>query len=261
MIEMSQLNEVQLITFGLILLRMIAFVFSAAVLSLPSIPVLAKVLLPVVLTMMAYSTVAQNSVLARVADLQHQLVVLAFLEIVMGLCLGFLTRLFFFAVSMVGEMTAVSLGIGQAQIFNPLMGSQGNALEQFLMMFATLVFFTIGGHHMMIHGLLESYTSVPLAQVSFNTLTLRDVAYGAQGLFVIAMQLAAPIVISMIIVQFAVGLLSRAVPQINVISTVSAASALIGIVLLMICLPLMSSQMGVAIMETSASFFKFVKGI
>ncbi len=261
MIELSKLNEIQLIVFGLIMLRMIAFVVSAAVFSAPSIPVMMKVLFPMVLTMMVYTSVADNKLVARVADQQDNLIMLAALELIVGLCLGFLTRMFFFAVSMAGEMISVALGLGQAQIFNPLMGTQGNAMEQFLVMFATLVFLAINGHHLMIQGLIQSFGTIPVGNVNISAIELRNVVMAVQDIFVIAIRMAAPIVISMLVVQIGIGLLSRAVPQINVLSTAASVSALIGIILLIICLPLMSQQMSGAIEETTASFFSFVKGI
>lgn len=261
MIQLSQLNEIQLIVFGLIMLRMIAFVVSAAVLSSPSVPVTAKVLFSMVLTMMVYTSVADNKLIARVADQQENLIQLAVFELVVGLCLGFLTRFFFFAVSMAGEMISVALGLGQAQIFNPLMGSQGNAMEQFLVMFATLVYLAMNGHHLMIQGLIQSFGTIPVANVNITAIELKNVVMAAQDIFVIAIRMAAPIVISMLVIQVGIGLLSRAVPQINVLSTAASVSALIGIILLIICLPLMSNQMGGAIEETTASFFSFVKGI
>ncbi|MBC7753139.1 MAG: flagellar biosynthetic protein FliR [Moraxellaceae bacterium] len=261
MIELSQLNEIQLIVFGLIMLRMIAFVTSAAVLSSPSVPITAKVLLSMVLTMMVYTAVADNQLVARVSDQQNSLIMLAALELIVGLCLGFLTRMFFFAVSMAGEMISIALGLGQAQIFNPLMGSQGNAMEQFLVMFASLVFLAINGHHLMIQGLIQSFSTIPVANVNISAIELSRVVLGLQDILVIAVRMAAPIVISMLVIQIGIGLLSRAVPQINVLSTAASVSALIGIILLIICLPLMSNQMSGAIEETSASFFSFVKGI
>jgi flagellar biosynthetic protein FliR len=261
MISLSQLNEIQLIVFGLIMLRMTAFVVSAAIFSSPSVPVMAKVLLSLVLTMMVYSSIATNQIVARVSEMQDQIVLLAFFEIFIGLCLGFLTRLFFFSISMAGEMISVSLGLGQAQIFNPLMGTQGNALEQFLVMFSTLVFFALNGHHLIIQGLIQSFSTIHISDVHVNVIEFRNIAMAAQDIFVIAIKLSAPVVISMLVIQVGIGLLSRAVPQINVLSTAASVTAFIGFALLIICLPLMSSQMSGALEETSAHFFRFVKGI
>lgn len=261
MFAVSQLNEIQLIVFGLIMMRMIAFVFSAAIFSSPSFPVNAKILFSIVLTMMVYTPVADNKLIAHVSELQHQIILLSFFEIVTGLCMGFLTRLFFFAISMAGEMMSIALGLGQAQIFNPLMGSQGNALEQFLVMFATLVFFAINGHHIIIQGLIQSFSTISIAGINFNIVEFKNIVLSGQEIFVIAIQMSAPIVISMLIVQVGIGLLSRAVPHINVLSTASSVSALVGIILLFICLPLMSTQMSGAVEETSVQFFRFVKGM
>lgn len=261
MFSLSQLNQMQIIVFGLIMVRMIAFVFSAAILSSPIVPVASKILLSLVLTMMVYNGVATKEIIVRVSEAESQIILLAFLEIFIGLCLGFLTRLFFFAVSMAGEMISVSLGLGQAQMFNPMMGHSGNALEQFLVMFATLVFFVLGGHHFLIEGLVSSFSHISLGFFSMNKNEFRDIVLTMQQVFVVAIKLSAPIVVSLLVIQISVGLLSKAVPQINVLSTTAAITALVGFILLIVCLPLMTSQMGVMLEEATFTFFKFMKGI
>jgi flagellar biosynthesis protein FliR len=260
-INLSQLNEIQLLAFGLIMLRMMGFIFSASIFSAPSVPIPARILLSVVLTMMVFSSVSTNATLARLADNQNQILILSFLEVTIGLTLGFLTRLFFFAISMAGELISIALGLGQAQIFNPLMGSSGNAMEQFFAMFATLIFFALNGHHIMVQGLIQSFSIVELANIQFNAIAFKSIVHYVQEIFIVAIQLSAPIVISMLVIQVGVGLLSRAVPQINVLQTSSSVTALIGLILLMICLPLMSQQMDPILHETSTQFFKFLKGI
>ena len=131
MFNISELNETQILMFGLILLRMTAFIVSAAIFSAQSVPVSLKVLFSVVLTLTVFKSVATSEALVRLHDLENSLLVLSAREIAIGLCIGFVTRLFFFGLSMAGEIVSISLGLGQAQMFNPMMGSMGNAMEQF----------------------------------------------------------------------------------------------------------------------------------
>lgn len=261
MINLTRLNEIQVIVFALIMLRMIAFVFSSAILSSSSIPVIARILFSLILTMIVYGTVAQNTTIARVAQSEEQIILLAFYELIIGLSLGFLTRLFFFSVSMAGDLMSISLGLGQAQIFNPMSEHHGSALEQFLLMFSTIVFLLLNGHHLALQGLVQSFHVIPLADVHFNAQQYKNIVLIMQELLSIALRLSAPVVVSMLVVQISVGLLSRAVPHINVLSTASSVSALLGILLIMICLPLMASQMNGVLELTNLSFFNFIKGM
>ncbi len=261
MFSISQLNEIQILVFALILLRMTAFVFSAAVLSSPSFPIPAKILFSVVLAMLMFQTVATNSIIAQISEQQDEILLLAIMEVLIGLCLGFLTRIFFFAISMAGELISLSMGLGQAQMFNPMMGNMGNALEQFLVFLSTLLYFSINGHHSLIYGLTESFQTIQLARTSMNTDSFLSVVYLAQKFFIIGIQMAAPVLISMIVVQVGVGLLSRAVPQINVLTTTASITVALGFIIFFISLPLILFQMTGIIDLTNIEFFNFVKRI
>lgn len=261
MLELSKLNEIQLIVFGLVLIRMTSFVVSAAIFSSPSINSPLKILFSLALSMLIYNRVAVPETIVRISEIQNEIMLLALFEAVMGLILGFLTRLFFFSISMAGEMISVALGLGQSQLFNPLLGSQGNAIEQFLMLITTLVFFTIDGHHMLIQGLMQSFNIIPLARLSINLNEFKNVVLMAQDLFIVAIKVSAPIVISMLVVQFGVGLLGRAVPQVNVLTTSMAITVFLGMFILIISLPLMIQHMDGVLEVTTYNFFNFIKKI
>ncbi|MBC7741949.1 MAG: flagellar biosynthetic protein FliR [Bdellovibrionaceae bacterium] len=261
MFNVSQLNEIQILMFGLILLRMSAFVISAAIFSSPTIPVSLKVLFSVVLTLVVFKTVATNEALVRLHELENSLLILAARELAIGIALGFITRMFFFALSMAGELVSVSLGLGQAQIFNPMVGSMGNAMEQFYVIIGTLIYLSLNGHHMMIHGIVQSFSISEVASIHFNYESFVEMTMKAQGFFVMGIRIAAPVLISMIMVQVGVALLSRAVPQINVMSTSASITTLIGFTIIFISLPLLVMQMTGLMDLTQLEFFKFIKAI
>jgi flagellar biosynthesis protein FliR len=259
MFNISQLNEIQILMFGLILLRMTAFVVSSAIFSSPSISVMVKVLFSVVLTIVVFNSVATSEALVRLHDLENSLMVLAARELAIGLVLGFVTRLFFFALSMAGELVSVSLGLGQAQMFNPMMGSMGNAMEQFYVIIGTLVYLSLDGHHFMIQGLVQSFQVSKVALMSFNYESFAEITMKAQSFFVLGIKIAAPILISMIVIQVGIALVSRAVPQINVLVTSASITSLIGFIVIFISLPLLVMQMTGLMNLTHVEFFKFLK--
>ena len=261
MISFSQLNEIQILTFALILLRMSSFVVSAAIFNSTSISIQLKILFSLVLTLVMFGPIASNDVLVTVKENQNDILLLAGREVLIGLVLGFVTRLFFFAVSMAGEIISIAMGLGQAQLYNPMSGGMGNAMEQFYIVISTLVFLAFNGHHLMIQGLVESFQSAPLAQMSFATSTLAEIVYKTQDYFVIGIKISAPILISMTIVQFGVALLSRVVPQINVLVTTASLTVILGFVIMFISLPLLVMQMGGMITLSMDDFFKFLKAI
>lgn len=257
----SQLNEIQILMFGLILLRMIGFVNSSAVFSSQSISATLKVALSVVLTLIVFKTVATNEALVRLHENENNLLLLAGREVVVGIALGFVTRLFFFSISMAGEMVSLSLGLSQAQMFNPMMGSIGNVVEQFYTIIGTLLYLSLNGHHLLIEGLVRSFATIDVATASFQVAALSEIVLKAQIFFILGIKIAAPILISMLIVQVGIALLSRTVPQINVLSTSASVTAMLGIVIIFVSLPLLVMQMAGIIDLTNIEFFKFLKVI
>jgi flagellar biosynthetic protein FliR len=251
----------QILAFALILLRMSAFIVSAAIFNSTAISAPLKILMSVVFSIVVFNPTATNEVLVRLKEHQADLLLLSGREVLIGIALGFVTRFFFFAVGMAGEIVSISMGLGQAQMFNPMVGSMGNAMEQFYGVIGTLVFLAFNGHHLMIQGVVESFNTAPLAELSFHFGTLGEMVYKTQEYFIIGIKIAAPILISMTIVQFGIALLSRVVPQINVLVTTASLTVVLGFVIMFVSLPLLVMQMSGMLMFSMDEFFKFLKAI
>lgn len=259
MIFFSQLNEIQIIAFGLILLRMSGFVFTAAILSSNSITVPLKILFSVVLTMTVYNSVTNNIIIMQIKESESLILMLALKEILAGVIIGFVTRIFFFGITMAGDLISVALGLGQAQIFNPMMGSMSNVVEQFFVTLATLLYLGLNGHHHMIEGLVASFNTIQLSQTSLNVNGFVDIVKSMQQFFVFGIQISAPVLISMLIVQVGIGILSRAVPQVNVLMTSASITILLGMGILLVSLPLMVMQLNGLLDISTTELFKFIK--
>lgn len=261
MFSFSELNELQVIAFGLILLRMLAFVFSAAVFNSPSVPVPFRILFSLVLTIVIFPLVTPNTVLVQLEALTSQLIYLAAMEVIIGLCIGFVTRLFFFTISMAGELIAISIGVGQGQIFNPMLGSSSNPLEQFIVFLGTILYLMMNGHHLLIQGLVDSYTTATIVKMSIAPEAFSSIVLLTQKFLIIGIQISAPVLVSMLVIQLGTGLLSRAVPQINFLTTSVAISIGLGFFILMISLPLVLSSMNNLMGVTANDLFAFIKRI
>ena len=261
MFSFSQLNEIQILMFGLILLRMSAFVVSAAIFSTSNIPAQLKILAAVVFTIVIFNPIATNEAMVRLSESQADLLMLAGREVLVGIVLGFVTRLFFFAVSMAGEIVSISTGLGQAQMYNPIMGSMSNAMEQFYSIIATLVFLSMNGHHTVILGIVESFSSTPVAELSFGYSSFAELVMKIQIFFIIGIKISAPVLVSMMIIQLGMALLSRVVPQINVMVTSSSVTVLIGFFIMFVSLPLLVMQMSGVVDFSMNEFFKFLRTV
>jgi flagellar biosynthetic protein FliR len=252
---LQNLTEVQLVIFGLILLRMIAFVVSSVVFGSGNISTPVKILLSLTLTMIIFPTVHVSA--ADTAKLSEDLILLCAREVLLGLSLGFLTRLFFFAVGMTGELVSISIGLGAAQMFNPMMGSNSNTVEQFYNILATLIFFSLNGHHLVIGAIAQSYELIPLAQLKLNMGPFAEIATFAQEMFTMAVKMCAPIIGAILITNMAMGILGRAIPQINVLVTSMPVTLMLGFVLMFICVPLLVLEMS-SVMDVTQTKLQLV---
>ena len=88
-----------------------------------------------------------------------------------------------------------------------------------------------------------------------------EVVLRVQSFFLIGIKIAAPVMVSMIIVQLGMALLSRVVPQINVIFTSASITALIGFFILFVSLPLLVMQMSGLMDFSMNEFFKYLRTI
>lgn len=249
---MNLFPEGQIIAYALIFLRIIAFVVAMPVIGTNSVPVVVKILFSLVLAILLGPVLKfQNAEMIQIGD---QIVLLAIRELFIGLFLGYLMRLFFFCISIAGEIIGISSGVTSAQLFNPAMGTQGNVMEQFYLIIATLFFFGLNGHHIFLQGLAKSFEILPIAKASINTNAFGSISQSFQLILAMGVRLGAPVMISILLTNLAMGVVGRAVPQMNVLVTSLQVTFLITIFVLLITVPFFLDEMGVVLNQMATQF-------
>lgn len=257
MFNYTALTEAQILLFALILLRMIAFMVSSAFFGSPQVGVQVKLLLSIVLSAILFPVVKAGNVDYLV--ISNEIVGLAVRELIVGLALGFLTRIFFFVVTMVGDLVSMSVGLGASQMYNPMLGTHGNTIEQFYGTIATLVFLSIGGHHMLITAISQSYDLIPVSSLSLNVGPFAEMAVFGQTAMMLAIKMCAPVLVTIFLVNVAMGILGRAVPQINVLVTSMPVTIMLGMTVVFLCLPLLVLEMNGLVEITANKLFDVMK--
>ena len=155
MSSLYMMSEVQVLVFALVLIRMISFIVASPVFGSEQISAPAKILLCVTLAICLYPSIQIDP---KVFDgLSNDLISLAGREVLVGISLGFFSRMFFYTVSMAGQVISNSIGLSAGQMYNPMLGSPGNIIEQFYSILGMLFFFMVNGHHMLIGALTQSF--------------------------------------------------------------------------------------------------------
>ncbi len=253
----SVINEIEIIGFALLLIRVSAFLVSWPVFGSVQVPQPVKVLLALLMTFTMFSTVKYDAGLIGFDSLN--LIMLALREAFVGVCLGFLCRLFFFAVGMAGNIISLTMGLAQAQLYNPALGTSGNSVEQFYTILGTIFFLAINGHHYMLGGLMQSLELIPVAYSFGDPLLFKSFGGVVMELFEIGVKLSAPVLVTIMFSNIAMGIIGRAVPQINVLITALPVNILVGFIVLMISIPLFVMQMTDLSESMAEHLFAFVR--
>lgn len=153
-------------------------------------------------------------------------------EAVIGASLGFAASLLFSGFALMGELASVQGGLGAAAVLDPASGANSVVLTTLVGTFAGLVFLATGAHHEVLRGLFLSFDALPTGGSGLPVQGFADVARMGGVIFEVAVRIAAPITVAMLMSNLAVGMLGRAIPQLNLISLQLPAQ--IGITLLLL---------------------------
>lgn len=150
-------------------------------------------------------------------------------EVLVGLAIGALLRMFLTALATAGEVVALQTTLAFAQTANPTQASPGSTLSAFLMILGTTLIFATNTHHLFIAGLVGSYELIaparPLVTGDFTAMAVRTVA----DAFTLGVQLAAPVLVFAIIFNVASGLVGRVMPAFQVYFAAAPLSIILGL--------------------------------
>jgi flagellar biosynthetic protein FliR len=138
-------------------------------------------------------------------------------EVLIGVIIGLSARMIFAAVDIASETEGLQMGFGIASIFNPTFGQQVSLLGQLRGLVAVLIFFAINAHHIILQALVRSFQIVPSLSFSPSGPLIDHIMRLAGGMFVLGVKIAIPVTLVLILANMAFGILSRVVPQINVL--------------------------------------------
>lgn len=157
-------------------------------------------------------------------------------QMFIGIAIGFMIRIVFAAIDMAGSLIGMQMGLSFAVFFDPDAGGQTAVLSDFLSLVATLLFLSINGHLMLVAALIRSFEWLP---IGLNVVSASGWAYIARAgaaVFATGLLLSLPIVAVLLVANIALGILTRAAPQLNLFAIgfpVTLAMGFMGLILIM----------------------------
>lgn len=255
--DVYSFSQPELLLFFLVLVRMTAFLVAWPVFGVETISAPIKILFGLVLAMLIFPTLSFTPD-QKIAVGQH-LMFMSAKEATIGLLMGGLARFFFYAFQIAGELVSLSMELSSAQMFNPALGDQVSAVEQFYLAFAVLFYLAVNGHHYLLSGVVESFTIVPISPALMNTGQLGNVTLLAQQIIEVGLKFSAPVLVSILVINLIMGVIGKTVPQMNVLVTSFPVNILVGFAILIFTLPLMIDQMGDFLNMAMTNVFRMVR--
>lgn len=152
-------------------------------------------------------------------------------ELLIGLALGFGMQVVFQVFVLTGQYLAMKMGLGFASMNDPTNGVQTTVLSQFYLVLVTLTFIAMNGHLLLIELLLQSFQTLPPTQFQFQREQAFQVVNLGGWLFASALVISLPVMTSLLVVNMAFGVMSRAAPQLNIFAVGFPFTLICGMVL------------------------------
>ncbi|HBO15615.1 MAG TPA: flagellar biosynthetic protein FliR [Porticoccaceae bacterium] len=207
--------------------RISAFLLAAPFFSLQSVTVRIRVLFALALTLLVYPLVDWPLIAPTTAAGLKELFTQVFIGVLMGLSLQVVSA----ALVVGGQAISASMGLSMANMVDPNMGNVP-VIAQFLLICSTLIFLGFGGHALVLRALLESFTTLPIGADVEVQLLLTALFEWSAMMFLGALLLAMPIMVSLLFVNLGLGVITRAAPALNIFAVGFPAMLMAGMLIL-----------------------------
>lgn len=200
--------------FLLILVRVISFFLMMPLFSYRTIPTFYKIGLGFFLSWLMFYAIHPPTL-----EINGVYFLLIIKEALVGVLIGFIAYMMMSAIQIAGGFIDFQMGFAIANIIDPQTGAQSPLMGQYLYIFAMLFLLSVNGHHLLIDGIYNSYKFIPMNQPWLPLGHSNVVLYLIRSfgtMFTVASQMSIPVVGSLFLVDVALGIVARTVPQMNI---------------------------------------------
>jgi flagellar biosynthetic protein FliR len=217
--------------FVLVTFRVAGFMIFAPLFGSSRIPKRVRVLLAVIMAVGVTPTIAPP---AHMPDSAAALAVGIGCEICFGFAMGMILSFVFIAAQWAGELIGQQMGFNLAETFDPQFGASSSLVGDLYYMLTLVVFLAMGGHRDMIQGLRDSFDHLPLLEAGVSQKLFGLIISLFTTSTMLALRLAAPVLVTMLIVDLTLGFLGKTMPQLNVLTAGLSIKTIVGLIVLLI---------------------------
>lgn len=136
-------------------------------------------------------------------------------EIMVGLIIGFIVYMMFQVFLLVGQLISSSSGLSMSNMYDPTIGQQVPIIGNLYYYVAIALFLVTNGHHIIFRSLIHSYSLIPIGQGQLTSSIVGQMVTMLNNYFIISIKIAAPVMVTIFILDLALGILARTAPQMN----------------------------------------------
>ncbi|MEE8573786.1 MAG: flagellar biosynthetic protein FliR, partial [Thermodesulfobacteriota bacterium] len=227
-------------TFFFVFIRVMAIFVMIPFIGSRTVPMQVKLGLGVVMALLITPTITETVHMpATVLGVSF----LVFKELLIGFVLGIVANFVFTAFEMAGQLAGIQMGFSVANVIDPQSGAQLSIVAQFYNIVGIFLFFALNTHLVFISGIKESFELIGPYSFGLTEGLFDGVLAMSSDMFVVALKLAAPISVAILLANLAMGVLARTVPQLNIFVIGFPVTITLGLIILGVSLPFLVSSM------------------
>jgi flagellar biosynthetic protein FliR len=176
-------------------------------------------------------------------------------EVSLGAIIGFGSLLLFMAMQIAGQIIGFQMGFAIVNVIDPATQNQVSIIGEFKYLISIMIYLAIDGHHFLLSAITQSFTLVPPGTITFNVASADLMIRMSAEVFVIAIKIAAPAMVTLFLTSLSLGIIARTVPQMNVFIVGFPLKIAAGLLILAAGLPYFGSMFSkvLASMESNLS--------
>ena len=221
--------------------RIAAMLMAASIFSSNFVNVRARLLIALAISFVIVPTIPYA--MPAVEPLSADGLLIVIHQVLIGIAMGLMLRLLFNGFIIAGQIIAMQMGLGFASMIDPQNGVSVPVISQLYLIFVTLLFLSLDGHLILIRILSESFITLPVSETGLPHTSFRDIALQGSWMYAAGVIVALPAIGSLMVVNLAFGILSRAAPQISPFSIGFPMTIVLGFVIIIITLSSASSHL------------------
>lgn len=219
----------------LIFVRIISFIGSSTIFTIKGVSNIVKLGLGFLLSFIVFNFVKYDP--KMIPGSLVSLIASAAGECLLGMILGFTTSLVFYGIQTAGQYMDIQVGFSMASVYDSMSSTSITLLGNLTKLMGICIFFLINGHHALIQSILKSFDIVPVGGLNLTTGILQYIISLIIQIFGLSLKIAAPVLITIFLTDFTMGLISRTVPQLNLLMLGLPIKLLAGLLVLSAALP------------------------